>query len=499
MKTWWWSVLAAALATSCGRTSDVGRFGVGETRDASDGYGAASSGGSSRGGSGGGPPVAPSGGAGPTLGDARANDGDSPDIADAGADGAALAEAARALIGFYDVWITAPDVSGCKLAGSSRLNLIVTDDGGRLAAHLFEDSHWSSGARTRMVLKPDEVVLVPDVTGDDTPTPRPELTFDWSASGFGSQGTAISRLACVDGSTLDVVTASARVSPDTTPPRLVAKPFTEIGRVFPYTHIGLSLTEPARLDSINQSHPIPDDIDLLSQAFLSNVENGSSIPIAYSAEPYFGPRTTALFREPESVVGLTFRAKPIGASDLAGNVAIADDRSYTVLSAGPIVSRVDFDDGPHPSVYGSATYVAPGTASGPCESGGCLVMEGDLGACDAPVPAEAPALVTRFAFSKARTNATLRYRVWTTHPDQIRIQTVTVQCQAHNSVSVQPLPAPEGGYGYASAWANANVGPCLYPTGRNPLIVTMPCIQTFGPVPPAKARLVIESLVLDDP
>ena len=232
---------------------------------------------------------------------------------------------------------------------------------------------------------------------------------------------------------------------------------------------------------------------------LVNADTKLPIPLAYAAFPWIGPQTDAIFLDQESVVGVTFRAEPVHLTDLAGNVALPDNQTYEVSSAGPVVTKVDFDDGPHPSVYGPATYYAPGSPGAPCESGGCLVMAGEIPSCDAPTSANMPALVTRMAFTQERPTATLRYRVWAKDSARLLLRvTSDVSCENEVYARVMPLATSDGAYANATPWQDASLGPCLGPNGKNPLVVTPPCIYDASATS-EPARLVIESLVLDPP
>lgn len=512
-------VMMLGLVAACGRTTDSRRAGIQDGADSGSGGstpgtgGASASGGASTSAGGkrstGGEPEA--GGAPHPYADAGNTDASVPPRADAGGrrpadaspmdggtDGAALAESARVLVGSYDVWITDPNLPHCRLpASGSRLNLIVAMKDGALTAYLFEDGFWSYAAGTKMKLEAGALTLTPDILVDDPPDRRPTLVFAWGASGFEPQAQATVHLECDGGYVYDL-DEPVRIEQDRTPPRLVANPYEDIGRVFPFTHIALRLTEPARLDSIGAFYPDPEDIDVRNQVKLVNIDTNDTIPAGYEGYPWMGPETDVVFLDQESVVGVRFRAEPVNLTDLAGNAALPDDRTYEVSNAGPIVTNVDFDVGPHPSTYGAATYFAQGSSGAPCESGGCLVMEGEIQDCDAQVPADSPALVTRFGFTETQGKATLRYRVWATNPVLLSLSVLAELCSEGVYVRMEPLATSEGVYTYASAWADAAVGPCLRASGQNPLIVLPPCIYGGG-VSSEPARFVVESVVLNPP
>lgn len=138
--------------------------------------------------------------------------------------------------------------------------------------------------------------------------------------------------------------------------------------------------------------------------------------------------------------------------------------TFPILSAGPIVPRLDFDDGPHPGAHGNATFFAPGQTDAPCESGGCLSLEGTSRVCEHFNELGPDAAL---AFRLSTTEAVgwrIRYRLSASVPS-VPLTLVEAPACAHElEATLERTSEPNSPLIYASDWTTQSVGACRGPS-----------------------------------
>jgi hypothetical protein len=407
---------------------------------------------------------------------------------DAGSD--ALVDAGAALVGHYDVWIDDPKVSGCEVAvGTLRLNLYVDLVKGQLSALYFEDYIWAAGptnvssAARYLSIEPFGRGLFPEV--------RPSLSLSLTTDGdLAGTGTASVPLACSDGSAAVAINVPVRVGPDVTPPRVRLDPTTPAPWFMPFTWYLISASEPLEPHPDWDVSATEDAGTLNGRVALVDATTGSIVPFDLVPWPWGGGAGVSL-TDHDAMVGKSIGLVLTGSlTDRAGNAAIAEPTTFEIHDAGPIMTRIDFDNGAPRGLYGTAKYYAPGAPDAPCESGGCVAVDGIAEHCDPNDNRVAGAVAVRIDAS-GQVEEQIRYRVLSEGDLLFEGRLAGALCGYPLGIKLHPLSVPvDGVFSFASDWTTQRAGPCTGPSADDGLMVLPPCPQS--PQTKQRVRIVVD-------
>jgi hypothetical protein len=495
------AAIAAVALTSCGGVTDVERI-TPWHGDASAGDGGARGSGGfvSNGGreplgaggaraSSGGAPVPPDagtpadgGGAGGAGGDAGSPDG----AAVASDGGLPWGEHAGPLAGHYDVWLDEPGDGCAFLSGASRLNLSI---GGADAPAIryFADYEWWWREATAG-LEPGVVRI--DPMGWEPVETHPTLWLDLGDGGLLGTGRALAPVTC-PGGIAETLQVPARVTPDRTPPVVIARPLSGWPYTFPFTEALVSMSEPP--DYWNGSLGTPGFSSVPEvEGRITWLDAASGAPLATRFLPNLaGPAVHLALLSQEGMAGRSIRLGMVDPPrDAAGNAAVADPLTLVMDDAGPLLRGWDFDDGPLPGARGAATYLPPGAPGAPCESGGCLLLEAGESACE-DRDLGGGILAVRLDVPPGH-EARLRYRAWTDGPTGLELQIEDPSwCTLVENPRVAPLAQADGLYTHASDWSTVVLSACRGPVDEVDSVIAPPCASGAARV---RARLVVERI-----
>jgi hypothetical protein len=236
--------------------------------------------------------------------------------------------------------------------------------------------------------------------------------------------------------------------------------------------------------------PLPDVASVEGHLVWIDASSEAPFPIAYR-NGIGGPGVLTLFGDSDASVGRTFK---IGIDDplrdFAGNAAVGEDDTFTVLDVGPVVTRLDLDDGPAPGIHGAATYYAPGAPGSPCEAGGCVALEGTSGGCDYEFVGVPGVLALRLDLPPEH-RVSLRYRAFSDSPEPL--QTTFEDsggCLTGHYEETTQLPSPDGPYTHATEWVTVDNFSCTSASADLGYVVGPACRYYVGPA--IRTRVVVE-------
>ena len=489
------AVVASLLLLCCGGTvQGRGGFDDRAADGAASGGRNGMSGGVSRGG------VSSTGGSGlvhasggmhsiPDAGPPAATDA-SRDVATSHTDPGTFVDAGTPVRGHYDVWFDDPKVPGCEIAiGTLRLNLYVEVERGAISVSYFKDYTWAEAQPT---IEPGLLRVVPMSRPDDWER-RPSLALERSPSapyGFTGTGTAAIPLLCGTEQAI-FLDAPVRVVPDATPPTIRMSPATASPWVLPFTWFRLESSEPIAPSNASEPWAFADIAQIQGYVGLVDATSGGRIAFALRTWPE-SPSLGLTMTDRDAVVGRSVRlAVSNELRDGAGNVALADETAFEVHDAGPVSTKIDFEDGPQRGLLGTATYHAPGEPGSPCESGGCVTIDSTVGECQPYVGRVPGAVASRLAVPSG-SEIKFRYRILA-EQDVLQVFAFAeedVSCILTGSSQLHLLRAPLDGFAYGTDWTEElTSSPSCTRVDVDGLVILPPCAFI---APAQRLRIVIE-------
>jgi hypothetical protein len=189
---------------------------------------------------------------------------------------------------------------------------------------------------------------------------------------------------------------------------------------------------------------------------LSFSDASGSVPHRWETDS--GGHFGILFSDRENIGGdVTLQVRP-GLTDRAGNAAVMTTDTIAVKNVGGILeSEQTFDDGPPSGLLGAARYVASGA---PCETGGCIVLEGAAQKCS--TQDDTPALWgvrVDYGNPLAPRALLVRYRVLSTSRVAPGVMVWADVGFESGEDSELPLEVSDGLYTHATGWNDAFLPP----------------------------------------
>lgn len=399
----------------------------------------------------------------------------------------------EALFGDYDVhFSTLPSLDGCRSRlSSSRMNLqIDTLDG--FQARAFQSFGFDFVKPGPPKLDDRSFELPSGSFGSVDAFWVPSLHLNVRGDGFAGDGWAYAEYECTDGPS--TVTVDVKVVPDETSPVLRVVSTLPTGTdLFPFSSVALDLSEPVVMPSGAYDDDIVDLDDAASTLAFVDSSSGEELPLTWYTG-LSGPAVNGRFPSMVGLAGRTLYARTLAPlPDRAGHPTMLDGVTYLVQEPAELGDLLSFDELPPAGVFGAATWFAPDDPTSPCESGGCLALDGAGYGCT-PDFTRSPAYVALSLGEQPPAGVRIRYRIL--YVDETDATVHLFQHYPSDCVGYKPdsgrhvLPEPVNGFAYGTDWITTEVGFCAGPIAERGMLFALGC-ESAASTPP-NARLVIE-------
>lgn len=358
------------------------------------------------------------------------------------------------LVGDYDISFLGPleEIEGCTpLITETHWNLHLSLDDldfqNNYRVEVFKDFDVYSRSNS-IIAESNETYVRLASKSPDTPT----VVLYGTLEGF-TYAAVYVPYECPGADDGSVMLHFSKVVPDETPPKIRLWTHIPGDHAFSFSSLFFAFSEPLRSPSDGfVISRFEDSTSAYQSMSLSNASG--AIPHAWSSDS--GGNFGMYFLDRESIGGdVTLHVGP-ELTDRAGNSAVMRTDTFTVKNVGGVLeSEITFDDGPPSGLLGAATYVASGA---PCETGGCIVLEGSAPRCSDFT--DTPAVWgLRVDYGTGTRTLVLRYRLLSSSS---LVPSPLVREEYGTSGNEDyPLPfeVSEGPYTHTSGWTDRHVPP----------------------------------------
>ena len=403
------------------------------------------------------------------------------------------------LKGDYDVFIAPPpEVTGCAPNFGTEHVTLWLDTDPRLSAVTFVDYQYELTEGVRGTIIDNTLYLPAALRGSAEAVITPAMQFTIDESGFVGTGMAEVTYRCNDGSSA-TSRVKASVVPDRTPPTLRIVPFLRQSpdSVFPFSEFRPEFSEPVTFRNASTGIWFWDPSEAEATVQVVNAVNEAPIALDWRLGMAAG-ESVFQFINQTTIPGQIVRPRLMTheLTDHNGNRAVADPKPWNVVPVATLNSVIDFDENPNVGFYGKATYEFA-NRSNHCQSGGCLILEGNITDISARYDTRIPDALFAFSFTPPwPTGYRVRYQIWSSS-DRSPVLTAFYPngCTGYTNTHVQPIEVLVDGYTMSTGWADSTFGYCGGPGSEHGIAFALAEEYYYATsYTPKTARLVIERI-----